>query len=188
MARKTRFEPSSNFRKRDESIGVRVRATKAEISTDAATPTPNSRKSRPVTPLMKAMGRKTMTRVRLIAITAKAISDVPFRAASRGDSPSSMCRWMFSTTTMASSTTIPMARTRASRVSVLTEKPRAWKAANVPTMETGIAREGMMVARQLRRKRRMTRTTRAKATKIVSSTSATDRSMKRALFTATSTE
>ena len=53
--------------------------------------------------------------------TGTAISRAPTRAASKGGLPSSMWRWMFSTTTIASSTTRPMARTIASRVSRLIE-------------------------------------------------------------------
>ena len=45
----------------------------------------------------------------------------PSSAACNGDLPCSMCRWMFSTTTMASSTTVPIASTMASSVSRLIE-------------------------------------------------------------------
>ena len=68
-----------------------------------------------------------------------------------------------STTTMASSTTMPMARTIPKSVSVLTEKPRRMNAANVPTRDTGTARIGIKVARQLCRKRNTTMSTSASA-------------------------
>ena len=57
----------------------------------------------------------------VIETTGRAISRAPISAASNGLWPSSMWRWMFSTTTMASSTTRPMASTMASRVSRLME-------------------------------------------------------------------
>jgi len=57
----------------------------------------------------------------VIETTGMAISRAPSSAAWNGDFPCSMCRWMFSTTTMASSTTRPIASTMASSVSRLIE-------------------------------------------------------------------
>ncbi len=51
----------------------------------------------------------------LMEITVKPISLAPCRAASMGVMPLSRCRVMFSTTTMASSTTKPVATVRAIR-------------------------------------------------------------------------
>ena len=48
---------------------------------------------------------------------------VPSTAAARGPMPAPRRRTMFSSTTMASSTTRPVASTSASRVRMLTEKP-----------------------------------------------------------------
>ncbi len=59
---------------------------------------------------------------------------------------------MFSTTTMASSTTIPMARTSPKSVSVLIENPNTLMTAKVPTSDTGMVMVGMRVARQSWRK------------------------------------
>ena len=58
-----------------------------------------------------------------MAMTGPAISRAPISAAWIGDLPSSMCRKTFSTTTMASSTTRPMASTIASSVRRLMLKP-----------------------------------------------------------------
>ena len=63
-----------------------------------------------------------------------------------------MMRSTFSTTTIASSTTIPMARIRPSRVSILSEKPNTSITPKVPMSEIGTATIGMSVARQLSRK------------------------------------
>ncbi len=76
-----------------------------------------------------------------------------FKAAFLGVRPSSMCRSTPSTTTMASSTTRPIASTRPKRESVLMEKPNSGKNTNVPTSETGTARSGISVARQPCKKR-----------------------------------
>ena len=79
-----------------------------------------------------------------------------------------------STTTIASSTTTPIASTSPNRVSVLIEKPRAAKAAKVPTSDTGTTMTGMSVARQLCRKRYTTSMTSRKATPSVIITSFSD--------------
>ena len=74
-----------------------------------------------------------------------------------------MFRSTFSTTTIASSTTIPIASTRPNMVSVLIENPSRGKKMNVPMSETGTVIRGMMVARKLWRNTNTTRLTRMKA-------------------------
>ena len=76
-----------------------------------------------------------------------------------------------STTTIASSTTMPTASTTASIVSVLIENPSATNAANVPTSETGTASMGMNVARKLPRKMKTTISTRMMASRNARNTS-----------------
>ena len=87
--------------------------------------------------------------------------------ASRGVRPFSMLRSTFSTTTMASSTTMPMASTRPKSESALIEKPKRCMTANVPTIETGTASSGMIDARQVCRKTMTTSTTMASASSSV---------------------
>ncbi len=72
-----------------QSIGVSVRATNPEITTEPATAMPNSLNSRPVEPLRKARGVNTATSEIVVAMTAKPISCVPLVAACSGLSPSS---------------------------------------------------------------------------------------------------
>ena len=60
-----------------------------------------------------------------------------------------MKRAMFSMTTIASSTTNPVASVRPNRVSVLIEKPSTFISANVPISETGMVMAGISVVRQL---------------------------------------
>ena len=81
---------------------------------------------------------------------------------------------MFSSMTMASSTTKPTDRVRAIRVMLLTENPRAYMAAKVPMIDSGSARLGMTVAERLRRNRKITRMTRAMVSSRVNFTSVTD--------------
>src|SRR5664280_1511223 len=77
-------------------------------------------------------------------------------AASRAPNPSSIWRCAASTTTMASSTTMPMASTRPNMLVMLMENPSRGNRANVPTMATGTVSSGMSVARQFCRKRKTT--------------------------------
>ncbi len=71
-----------------------------------------------------------------------------------------MLRSTFSTTTIASSTTMPMASTRPNSDSALIDTPIRCIAAKVPTTETGTASSGMIDARQVWRNRITTSTTR----------------------------
>ena len=125
-------------------------------------------------PPMKSTGINTTTRERVMETIVKPISLDPLRAASRTPSPCSMCLTMFSSMTMASSTTNPTERMRAMSERLSRLYPRRYMAANVPTIEKGSARLGMMVAERLRRKRKMTRTTRQMASKRVNLMSATE--------------
>ncbi len=55
---------------------------------------------------------------------------------------------MFSSTTIASSTTSPVASVRPKSVNVLIENPSAASSANVPISEIGIVTAGISVVRQ----------------------------------------
>ena len=137
----------------EDIIGVSVSATKQEIATALASATESSRNSRPVLPSMKPTGRNTATSTAVVAITAKATCAVPRFAASSGGSPRSARRWMFSTTTIASSTTRPMQSTIASSVSRLIVNPKAHSAANAVTRQTGMVTAGISAERALPRNR-----------------------------------
>ena len=84
---------------------------------------------------------------------------------------------MFSTTTMASSTTMPIASTSPNSVRLFSEKPSSAITANVPISDTGTSIMGMSVARQSWRKISTTMKTRTNASKRVLYTSWTDSSM-----------
>ena len=85
-----------------------------------------------------------------------------------------MLRSTFSTTTMASSTTMPMARTSPNSDRLLSVKPNAAMNRNVPISETGMATSGMIAARQVCRNTITTSTTSTMASAIVSITASTD--------------
>ncbi len=148
-------------------IGVSVRAMKPETITAPASVSANSTNSRPVRPGVKASGANTAASVSVIATTAKPTSFAPLSAAWNGASPSSTWRKMFSSTTIASSTTRPMASTRASSVSVLTVKPAAAIRPKAPIRLTGIVTNGMIEARSVRRNRNTTIATSTTASAMV---------------------
>ena len=74
---------------------------------------------------------------------------------------------MFSSTTMASSTTSPIASTSASSVSVLIEKPAKYISVNEPIRHTGIVTSGITLARIECRNTKITSATSATASAIV---------------------
>ena len=78
------------------------------------TVTANSWNTRPTTPPISRTGMNTATSERVIERMVKPISPLPLSAASNGVMPSSTCRTMFSSMTMASSTTRPTDRVSAS--------------------------------------------------------------------------
>jgi hypothetical protein len=85
-----------------------------------------------------------------------------------------MRRSVFSITTIASSTTMPMASTSANSVSTLIVKPRIRRPRKVPITLTGTASMGMSVARQLWRKMNTTSVTSSIASTSVVTTSLMD--------------
>ena len=84
-----------------------------------------------------------------------------------------------STTTIASSTTMPIASTSPSSVSVLMEKPIASITPKVPMIDTGMVIIGISVVRMLCRNTKMITSTRTAASQKVWTTSAIDALTKR---------
>ncbi len=123
-------------------------------------------------PGINPTGTNTAANIKAIAITGPDISFIAFLVASIGDifSKSILC-CTASTTIIASSTTIPIASTKANKVRVLMVKPSVLNKINVPIKETGIANNGISVARQFCRKRSTTMTTNNNAINNVFTTS-----------------
>ena len=96
-------------------IGDSVKAISADSTTATVTVTPNSRNRRPTMPPMKSSGINTAISETVIDTIVKPISADPSSAACLRSFPSSMCRKIFSSITMASSTTSPTARVTAIR-------------------------------------------------------------------------
>ena len=113
----------------------------------------------------------TAARMNAIATTGPETSSIAWMVASRGLMPWSMLCCTASTTTIASSTTMPIARTRPNMLVMLIEKPSSGNSANVPTIDTGTVSSGISVARQFCRNRNTTRMTSASASNSVTTTS-----------------
>ncbi len=150
-------------RTRAHSIGVSVSETKPDTMIATATVTANSRNTRPTMPPISSTGMNTAMSENVIEMMVKPISRAPLRAASNGRIPPSTWRTMFSSITIASSTTKPTDSVSASRVMLLIENPNTYIAAQVPISDTGSASAGMTVAEIERRKRKITRMTRKQA-------------------------
>src|SRR5258707_277354 len=86
-------------------------------------------------PGIKAVGTNTAERTRAMPTTGPESSSIAFKAAFFGVMPSSMCRSTPSTTTMASSTTRPIASTRPKRESGLMEQPHQGNNTNLATCD-----------------------------------------------------
>ena len=143
-----------------------------EITTDTAMVIANCLYISPARPPRKPTGTNTAHSTRTMAMIGPVTSSIASIAASRALSfLVRITRSTFSITTMASSTTMPMASTRPNRVSRLIEKPSAYMPAKVPTSDTGIASTGISVARQFCRNTKTTSTTSSRASKKVLTTS-----------------
>ena len=159
------------FKSQAHIIGVVVNEITSEISTATDSVTANSRNKRPVWPLMKSSGINTATSDRLIDSTVKPTSRAPSSAALNRSMPASMWRLVFSSTTMASSTTNPVATVSAIRLRLFRLKPIRYMTPKVPSRDTTVATAGISVARALRKKALTTSTTSAMEISSVISTS-----------------
>ena len=165
---------SCDFSSSPHSAGLSVSETINEITVDAAMVTANWRKNCPVMPDRNAEGTNTAHSVSAMDTSAPPTSSIVRCAASFGVIPAAMLRSTFSTTTIASSTTMPTASTRPNSDRLFSDIPSASRMVKEPTSDTGIAITGMSEARQVCRNRNTTPTTSRMATKIVVTTSRTD--------------
>ena len=143
--------------------------------TEIATVKANCLYNTPVKPPIKATGTNTEINTKAIPITGPCTFSIAATVAAFGFNP--LYRISYSTasiTTMASSTTRPMASTMASNVSVLIVKPITWKAAKVPIKDTGTAIIGITVDCQVCKNKYTIIATRSKASAKVFTTSFID--------------
>ena len=166
-------------------IGVSVSASTIEITIVIDSVTANSRNNRPTMPPSSRIGRNTAISDSVIDSTVKPTSRDPSSAASSRPIPFSMCREMFSITTIASSTTNPVATVSAISDRLSSENPSSHIGPNVAMIDAGTTIDGMIVARQLRRNRNVTSVTRNTAITSVRSVSASDARIATDRFAAT---
>ena len=138
----------SSFNKDAQRDGVNVNATKPEITIEITIVMANCLYISPLNPPIKATGINTAERTKTIATIAPETSFIALNDASLGDIPSLICLSTFSITIIASSTTIPIARTKPKSVSKLILNPKAYIPANAPIIDTGTAKIGIKVALQ----------------------------------------
>ena len=120
------------------------------------------------------IGTNTAINTIAIATSDEPTSSIVSWVAITADFPSSICRFTFSITTMASSTTTPTASTSANNESRFILIPNAFRAANVPIKETGIVTHGTSVAIASPKNRKIITTTITPVKRIVNSTSFID--------------
>jgi len=125
-------------------------------------------------PGRNATGTNTAISTAVVAMMGPVTSPMAAFTASGGVLPPSICRLTFSTTTMASSTTSPMASTRPSRLTVLMENPATFITPSVPMRDTGMETAGIRIARQDWRNTNTTMNTSAIASPRVITTSVSE--------------
>ena len=119
-----------------------------------------------------ATGINTAMKTSVEVTMADVMPDMASTVAMKEDLyPTSKRAWTASTTIMASSTTVPIARTSAKRVSRLIENPANARKPKVPISATRIDTVGMSVERMSCRKTYTTRITRRIASNRVLTTS-----------------
>ena len=126
-----------------DSAGVSVSALKAEIDNGERDGQRELPEQNAGGAGKNATGTNTATSTSEVAMTAPATSFMATEAALCGSVlPSAMCRSMFSMTTMASSTTSPVANVMPNSVRVLMENPNSLTKMKVPINETGMVTAG----------------------------------------------
>ena len=139
-------------RMRAVAVGMTVTETSSERPTAQEIASAMSPKSCPTSSSRKRIGTNTARVVRVDAITAPHTSCVPFTAATKRRSPFWYQRKMFSRTTIALSTSMPMAKAMPARLITLSERPISESSRNVPITLVGIASAITKVGRMLLRK------------------------------------
>ncbi len=103
----------------------------------------------PIRPLTKAMGRSAAITVKVARMVGPPTSSTAMGIAStRRFPPRAMCRWMFSTTTMASSTRMPIEKISAKSDTRFSVKPQAQDAKSVAASVTTTAAPTTTASRQ----------------------------------------
>ena len=158
------FDGALGFKKIAHKAGLKVSATKVEMSTATVIEIANSRYIMPVIPAKNDTGTNTAASTKEVATMAPESSVIAcLVAATTSIFCSLISRSTLSTTTIASSTTMPIANTIANKLTLLMVKPNAAKAIKVPTIDTGTANAGIKVVRQFCKNKYTTKITKISA-------------------------
>ena len=160
-------------------IGVTDSETAVETAIANASVTENSRKTRPINPVMNSRGMNAATSEMLMESTVKPICCAPSIAARNGDIPFSRLRKQFSIMTIASSTTKPTDTASAMSERLSMEKPASHIMPQVPASESGTVTPAAMVAAV---RRRNTNTTSMTRTTVASRVSCMSRTLARMVW------
>ena len=134
-----------------------VSATKRLATSAKITVKASCLKSWPATPTTNIMGKNTTTVVRVDAVMALETSVAPATAASFSLVPSSLCREIFSRTTMALSTSIPTPRARPPRLIMFIESFPMYMKVKTAIIEMGMLKVTIVELFTFRRKNRSTK-------------------------------
>ncbi len=165
------------LRKRLHSAGVSVSETIIDTTIAATRVMVNSRKNAPTMPLANSSGMNTATSEAVMETMVKPISRAPVSAACMRGMPSSRWRMTFSITTIASSTTNPIAITSASRLRLFRVKPNTYITSAAPASDNGTVTAAIRVGASRRRNSAMVRITIARLISRVICTSCSDERM-----------
>src|ERR1700759_5378894 len=138
-----------------QKSGTTVIAKMYEAKIDSTTPNASGVKMYLLTPVRKVTGKNTIEVVEVAARTASDTSMPPFSAASRGGTPISIKRKMFSSTTTESSMSREKASARPPSSMVLIDPPIPLVISRHTKAERGIDNKTANVARGLPKKIRI---------------------------------
>ena len=145
------------------SVGTSVRESRYDASIEMTTPSARAVKRNCAGPSSSTTGKKTTQMVNVAASAGTAICCAPSRIATVIGFPRCRLRWMFSTSTVASSTSMPMASARPPMVMRFSVCPKRKRPTSPTRMASGMLVITIRAPRQLPRKNRIINETRMEA-------------------------
>ena len=128
------------------SIGDKVNATNEDTTIENDKVIAVSLNSVPEIPSMNIRGRKTATKIKVVAIIANEICLDPLYEATKGVSPSSILLYIASVIITESSVIMPIASIKLKRTNIFIDKPNIYKPKKDAIKLTGNAIAGTITA------------------------------------------
>ena len=135
------------------SIGDSVNATKEDTTIEKDNAIAVSLNKVPEIPLIKINGKKTATKINVVAIIANEICLEPSNAATNGVSPFSIRLYIASVIMTESSVIIPIAKIKLKRTKIFIDNPNIYKPKKDAIKLTGKAIAGTITAFKFPKKR-----------------------------------